>query len=56
MGIVFALLPLSLLLGGAAVGAYLWSVRNGQLDDLETPAMRALFDDEPEDAKPSGEE
>lgn len=25
--------------------AFFWSVRSGQNDDLETPAMRMLFDD-----------
>lgn len=46
MEIIYVLLPLSLLLALAGVGLYLWSVRNGQLDDLDTPAVRMLFDDE----------
>ena len=29
-----------------AVAAFRWAVRDGQLDDLETPAMRVLSDDE----------
>ncbi len=39
---------LFLALGGAAVAvvAFAWSVRSGQLDDLDTPARRILFDDE----------
>lgn len=44
MNIVFLLLPLSLLLALIGVGAYFWLLRNGQLDDLETPAMRILWD------------
>jgi nitrogen fixation-related uncharacterized protein len=27
------------------VGAYVWSSRSGQFDDLTTPAMRALHDE-----------
>jgi cbb3-type cytochrome oxidase maturation protein len=29
-----------------AVGAYVWSARGGQFDDLDTPAVRMLHDDE----------
>jgi len=32
---------------GLAVALFVWAVRKGQFDDLETPAMRILFDDEP---------
>ena len=46
MGIIFALLPLSLLLALVALLAYLWNVKNGQLDDLDTPPLRMLHDDE----------
>ena len=31
----------------ASVMALVWAVRSGQWDDLETPAIRALDDDEP---------
>ncbi len=46
MEIIFLLLPISVLFAFLALGAYLWSVRSGQLDDLETPAVRVLFDDD----------
>ena len=46
MEIVFLLLPLSLLLAGGALAGYLWSVRNGQYDDLDTPAHRILIDED----------
>jgi cbb3-type cytochrome oxidase maturation protein len=32
---------------GAAVAAFVWVVRSGQLDDVDTPPHRVLFDDEP---------
>lgn len=46
MSIIFILLPLSLFLALVALIAYIWAVKNGQFEDLKTPAMRAVFDDE----------
>ena len=46
MSMVFVLLPLSIILGGGALVLFLWALRNGQFDDLETPAHRILFEDE----------
>ena len=45
MSVVYVLLPLSLVLAGVAVGVFYWAVRSGQMDDLETPALRMLADD-----------
>ncbi|MFI0847207.1 cbb3-type cytochrome oxidase assembly protein CcoS [Mesorhizobium sp. IMUNJ 23232] len=43
------LVPLALLLGAVALGAFLWSLRSGQYDDMQGAAERILFDgDEPE--------
>ena len=46
MSVLFVLVPLALLLVAIFVGAYVWSSRTGQFDDLTTPAMRAVFDDD----------
>jgi len=46
MSVLFVVLPAALLLAAVGVGAFIWMVRSGQLDDLETPASRILFDDE----------
>lgn len=46
MTIIFILIPLGLTLIVAAVLAFFWAVRNGQFDDLETPAWRILMDDD----------
>ncbi|MFN7684892.1 MAG: cbb3-type cytochrome oxidase assembly protein CcoS [Oligoflexia bacterium] len=51
MNIVFLLMPLALLLGGAFLAAFAWTVKKGQYDDLETPAHRILFDDSLEDER-----
>ncbi len=50
MSVIYVLVPLALLLAILAVIAFAWAVRQGQLDDLDTPAVRVLFDDEPEEA------
>jgi cbb3-type cytochrome oxidase maturation protein len=46
MTILFVLVPLAMLLTSAAVAAFAWSVHRGQLDDLTTPALRMLEQDE----------
>ena len=46
MTIIFILIPLGLVLLGAEVLAFFWAARNGQFDDLDTPAWRILMDDD----------
>ena len=46
-GVFYVLVPVALLLAGAGVLAFRWAVRDGQFDDVETPALRILLDDEP---------
>ncbi|NCO18680.1 MAG: cbb3-type cytochrome oxidase assembly protein CcoS [Gammaproteobacteria bacterium] len=48
MKIIYVLIPLSLLLLSLAVWAFFWAVRNDQFDDLDTPAMDILDDDDDE--------
>jgi cbb3-type cytochrome oxidase maturation protein len=45
MNILFLMIPMALLLGFVFVIGFIWAVNNGQLDDLETPALRILNDD-----------
>jgi cbb3-type cytochrome oxidase maturation protein len=40
------LIPLALGLGLAALGAFFWTVRSGQFDDLDGAALRILIDDD----------
>ena len=44
MSVIYLVLPLALIIVGGAVLAFVWSARNGQYDDLETPAVRVLHD------------
>ena len=53
MSILYVLIPLALLLLGLAVWAFFWAVGSGQFDDLDTPAMRVVMDD---DTKPEADE
>jgi cbb3-type cytochrome oxidase maturation protein len=53
MSLIYVVLPAALLLAAVAVAAFIWAVRSGQMDDLETPALRVLHDDEPV-AEPTG--
>jgi cbb3-type cytochrome oxidase maturation protein len=45
MSTLYLVLPLALVIAALAVLAFAWSVRSGQLDDLDTPAHRLLVDD-----------
>ncbi len=45
MTILLFLIPISLVLLGIAVAAFFWAVRQGQFDDLDTPALDILSDD-----------
>ena len=46
MGVMFVLLPVALAFAAGALAAFLWAVRSGQFDDLDTPAVRILLDDD----------
>ena len=47
MNILLFLIPISLLLLGVAIWAFAWAVRRGQFDDLDTPAIDILREDDP---------
>jgi len=41
----FYLIPIALALGVIALAAFMWSMANGQYDDLDGAAERILFED-----------
>lgn len=45
MSVLYIVLPLAILIAIAAVAGFIWMVRGGQLDDLDSPALRILHDD-----------
>ena len=46
MTILLVLIPLSLILLGFAVWAFFWATGSGQYDDLDSPALHILMDDD----------
>ncbi|MFI5312183.1 MAG: cbb3-type cytochrome oxidase assembly protein CcoS [Gemmatimonadales bacterium] len=52
MSVLYIVVPLALLIVAGAVAAFVWATRRGQFDDLDTPAMRMLHDDEGRTAGP----
>jgi cbb3-type cytochrome oxidase maturation protein len=49
MNIMYLLIGCSLTLAVFFLGAFIWSVKSGQLEDDYTPSVRILFDDKPAD-------
>lgn len=43
---IYIVLPLAVLLAAIGVSAFIWAARGGQFDDLDTPGVRVLHDDE----------
>ena len=54
MNIIYVLIPLSLILMALAIAFFFWAVRNDQFDDLDTPALDVLDDDEPASSEKGG--
>jgi cbb3-type cytochrome oxidase maturation protein len=54
MEVLVILVPLALLLGAAGLAGFLWSLKNGQYDDLEGAAWRAIADDDPVESSKNG--
>lgn len=52
MSVIYIVVPLALLVVGAAVAAFVWAVNRGQFDDLDTPPVRMLHDDAEQEAPP----
>ncbi len=46
MSVILIMIPAALLLAGLGLAAFIIAARSGQFDDLDTPALRAVFDDD----------
>ena len=55
MEIIYLLIPVSLLVVGLIIGAFIWAVKSGQFDDLEGPAHQILMDDDDPVNEPHGD-
>ena len=54
MEVLVYLVPMALALGLLGLGAFLWSLKSGQYEDLDGAAWRAIADDDPPEV-PNGE-
>jgi len=46
MSVLYVVVPLTLVVVLVAVVAFVWAAKRGQFDDMETPAVRMLHDDD----------
>jgi len=46
MRILLLMIPISIVLLGIAIWAFVWAVRRGQFDDLDTPALDILVEED----------
>lgn len=46
MSVLIYLIPIALILGLIGLGAFIWSLKSGQYEDLEGAAHRILLDDD----------
>jgi cbb3-type cytochrome oxidase maturation protein len=52
MNVLVYLVPLALALGALGLAAFLWALKNGQFDDLDGAAWRAISDDDLRENQP----
>ncbi len=55
MAILLVLIPISLLLLGAAIWAFVWAVRRGQFEDLDTASLDILHDEDAPSSQQQGD-
>jgi cbb3-type cytochrome oxidase maturation protein len=54
MEVLVFLVPLAITLGAIGLAGFLWALKNGQYEDLDGAAWRAIMDDEPGEAASIG--
>lgn len=53
MNVLVYLIPAALFLGGLGLLAFLWSLKNGQYEDMEGAANRILINDDDQSIPPA---
>jgi cbb3-type cytochrome oxidase maturation protein len=53
MSVIYLLITISIIVAVLFLGAFIKAVKSGQYDDVYTPSVRMLFDDELVKEKPS---
>lgn len=46
MSVIYIVLPVAIVMAGIALAAFFWAVHRGQFDDVDTPPIRAVLDDD----------
>lgn len=46
MTVLLYMIPLALIMGGLWLCCFVWSLKNGQYDDMQGAAHRILFDEQ----------
>lgn len=54
MTVLTLLIPITLCMGAVGLGAFFWSLKSGQYEDLSGDAERILFDDDDVPLAPQG--
>jgi len=54
LSVVYLVLPLAVIVAAVAAFVFVRAARSGQFDDLDTPSVRMLHDDDPV-GKPGGD-
>lgn len=49
MNIILIMIPLTLVLLGAAVWLFIWAVNHGQFDDMDSPGLLPMSDNLPDE-------
>lgn len=55
MSVLYIALPIAILLGAGGLVACLYCIKDGQYDDLDSPSVRMLIDDEPAQPRSDGD-
>jgi len=55
VNVIYLLIPLGLVLLALSVWAFFWAVRSGQFDDLDSPGVQILLDDDRAPGPPTTE-
>ncbi|MCW5767097.1 MAG: cbb3-type cytochrome oxidase assembly protein CcoS [Phycisphaeraceae bacterium] len=46
MSVLYIVMPIAFLLAAVALLGFIWAARQGQFDDLDTPSLRVVLDDD----------
>jgi cbb3-type cytochrome oxidase maturation protein len=56
MSVIVLLIIFSILVALIFLVAFIWAVRSGQYDDMESPSVRILFEEETKNGKTAGQD